>query len=413
MTQSQRLALRASEIRRRLAEISGTEEFNDELRAEASTLRTEMQDVETRYQCAVESEDVPAESRASSTAAGAGESRELAEIRGQVELRNYLGAALERRSLSGPESELNAALQIPMDRFPLELLAPEVRATTNTDAGATQGSWVDRLFSETHAMRLGVTFESVAPGVAAFPVTSAGASAAQRGRSEPAADATWTVAVSELKPSRNSTRAIFNEEDSLRLPGLEPALRRDLGMALAEGIDRTIFLGDGDANENTADIVGLTTATGVSEITLTQTDKTKGEEVVQRFVSLVDGVHATMESELSICMSAGANALFRANWGNNQADDSRTIAQVMSEAGLTWSVRGGIDTDTAASDWGAFIGRMRGIRGAGIVPVWNSAKLIRDEYSGAAKGEVALTLATYWNFGLPRASNFARLKFVA
>lgn len=38
---------------------------------------------------------------------------------------------------------------------------------------------------------------------------------------------------------------------------------------------------------------------------------------------------------------------------------------------------------------------------------------MRDHYSGAAKGEIALTLSYLWNFGLPRAANFARVKFVA
>ena len=39
--------------------------------------------------------------------------------------------------------------------------------------------------------------------------------------------------------------------------------------------------------------------------------------------------------------------------------------------------------------------------------------LLRDPYKAAAKGEVALTLSYFWNLGLPRATNFARVKFVA
>ena len=55
-------------------------------------------------------------------------------------------------------------------------------------------------------------------------------------------------------------RLLFNIEDAARIPGLESALTRDLRMALTEGIDRAIFLGDSTANPNAGDIVGLTTA---------------------------------------------------------------------------------------------------------------------------------------------------------
>ncbi len=418
MTLSQKLALRASEIRKRLAEIAALEgdALTDEVRSEMTTLRNEMQDVELRYQSAVTAEDEP-ETRTTTTDT-TGEGNELAEIRSRVQddggICLYAGVAIERRALDGAALELNQALQIPADRFPLELLAPdvEVRATTNTDAAAVQQTWVDRLFSDTHAMRLGMSFQSVAPGVAAYPVTTGGAAAAQRGRSEAAADAAWTVGVSELKPTRNTVRVVFNEEDSYRLPGLEPALRRDLAMALAEGVDRVVFLGDAGANENTADIAGLNTAANVVEVTLTQANKVKGPATLAAFIGLVDGKHASMESDLAICASVGANTLWASNLVDSTAD-SVTVAQFLRAAGLSWIVRGDIDTNTAANDWGAFVGRQRGISGAGVVPVWNSGKLIRDEYSGSAKGEIAVTLATYWNFGLPRPSNFARLKFVA
>jgi len=72
-----------------------------------------------------------------------------------------------------------------------------------------------------------------------------------------------------LKPTRNTVRLVFSIEDAARVPGLESALTRDLCMALTEGIDRAIFLGNDGANVNAADITGLQTATGVPEQTIT------------------------------------------------------------------------------------------------------------------------------------------------
>ena len=134
-------------------------------------------------------------------------------------------------------------------------------------------------------MYAGVTFDDVPPGVAAYPATTAGAAAAQHGRAEAAADAVWTVGVTELKPSSNVVRAVFSSEDAIRVPGLEMALRRDLAMAVREGVDRAIFIGDAGAIEAAGDITGFTAAANVTEAEITQANKGKGAETLAAFAS--------------------------------------------------------------------------------------------------------------------------------
>ena len=208
---------------------------------------------------------------------------------------------------------MNAAVGIGANRFPLELLAPperraEDRATTDADTMTVPRTWLDRLFAETAAMRLGITMESVPAGSASFPVTTAGASAAQRGKDEAAADTAWTVGVVELKPKRNAATLKFSIEDTARIPGLEAALTRDLRMALTEGVDRAVFIGDSGATPNAGDIVGLTTA-AITETTLTQANKVKGPETLAAFVEMLDGIHATMLADLNIVAAVGAGRL--------------------------------------------------------------------------------------------------------
>ena len=77
-----------------------------------------------------------------------------------------------------------------------------------------------------------------------------------------------------------------------------------------------------------------------------------------------------------------------------------------------WRTRANIATTTAADDFAAAVGLARGNMGAGVCPVWQGAELIRDKWTNAASGQVQLTLNAYWNFGLVRESNFARVKFV-
>ena len=402
-----------------MAALSLLEELNDEQRDELAGLEKGIPDLELQYRAAKRAaEDEEEEQRAAGSAARKpedGEDRERLELRAKIRFGRYVGAAVEQRAADGAELEYNAALGIAGNRFPLELLAPPVeeRATSNVDTTTMPRRWLDRLFADTAAMRLGITMESVPVSVASFPVTSAGASAAQRQRqTDAAADAAWTLSVTELKPKRNAVRAVFTIEDAARIPGLESALTRDLRMALTEGIDRAIFLGDAGASGSDADIVGLNTA-AITETMVTQANKILGPGTLSAFTGLVDGIHAgSVGMDLNVVSAVGAYRLWEDTIINSTADNM-TLAKFLREAGLSWMARGSIEDNTADGDIAAFVGRKRGIDGAGVAAVWEAGELIRDPYSAAASGQVALTLCYLWDFGLPRASNFARIVFDA
>lgn len=409
MTSRQKLELRAGVIRGRLAEIAGTDELTDELRSEMDVLRVEYSDTERRISALAISQD--SGTREPNTGAD-GEAAEFRALRGRVESREYIAAAIEKRAVTGAALEFNQALSIAGTRFPMELLAPdEMRATTSVDTVTRPRRWLDRLFDETAAARLGITFESVEPGTATYPVTTGGAAGVQRAKSEATTAATWTVGVTELKPTRNAIHVIYSMEDDARIPGMADALTRDMRMGIAESIDKAAFVGDSGATGTDADITGLQTAS-ITESTLTQTNKIKGSETLQAFTGMVDGRHATGLGDLRVVSSVGAWRLWESTIINSTADN-QTLAGFLRTAGLSWSSRGGIDTATSAGDFGAYVGLGRGIEGAGVAAIWSDASLVTDPYTSAAKGEVVLTLSYLWAFGLPRTSNFKRIKFVA
>ena len=182
-------------------------------------------------------------------------------------------------------------------------------------------------------------------------------------------------------------------------------------MAMTEGVDRAVFNGDAGANENTADIVGMQTA-GITEFTLTQANKVKADETLKAYLAHVDGQYASSLADLRVVVSVGSNVLWYGSI-HNSAADNQTIAQFLMASGMAWMTRGGIDTNTANGDFGAYLGLDRGIDGAGIAAVWEQAQLVRDPYSGAAKGEVQLTLNYLWQLAFPRTSNFKRFKYVS
>ncbi|MCY3813973.1 MAG: hypothetical protein OXH15_19450 [Gammaproteobacteria bacterium] len=426
MLKSDKLKQEQAEKRSRLAALVGKDELTDDERTEVETITARMGQFDTEIRAAELVEARDAEQRArefpNQPEGEDAEARERRELRESIRLGNYVAAAIEQRAVDGREAEYNAAVELQaVAAFPLELLAPppevrqrnvEDRAQTAVDTAESQKRWLDRLFSDTAAMRVGVTFDSVGAGVAAYPVTTAGASAAQRAKSEDAVEAAWTIGVTDIKPTRNAVHLTFNEEDRLRIPDLEGALRRDLSAALTEGVDRAVFVGDAGSDKNTADIAGLTTAAGVVDAQIKQADKIKAAETLAAFLGLVDGKHASMTSDLRCVLTVGAHNLWAGTIANAAAEN-QTLLAFLRANGLACSVRGDIETATEAGDWGAFVGRARGLAGAGVAAVWNSASLIRDPYTAAKSGQVLLTLSHYWNFALPRASNFARVKFVA
>ena len=430
MTEAQKrlrdLRERQSKERGRMAELSRVDTLTDEMRSELDGIESGVPDQERLLRAAtiaVETEE--SEQRAAGEAArqpaGDAETRERAELRAKVKLGSYVAAAVEQRGADGAEAEYNAAIGIAGNRFPLELLAPpeqraartEDRAVTGVDTATMPRTWLDRLFAGTAAEGIGISLESVPVGASSHPVSTAGATSAQRGKSQAAPDAAWTIGVTELKPKRNAVRLLFNIEDAARIPGLESALTRDLRMALTEGVDRAIFLGDDTADPNAGDIVGLTTAAGLVEKSITQANKIQGSNVLQVFAELIEGKAAMTPSDLKAVLAVGSNTLWSHTLANTGASVDTTIAEFLRRFGLQWMTRGEIETATDDGDVAAFVGLGRGLDGAGVAAIWEAGELIRDPYSGAAKGEIALTLTYLWDFGLPRASNFARIVFAA
>ena len=319
-----------------------------------------------------------------------------------------------------PCSSLTHPLPLPSRRpsvsfggFGLELISGklETRALRDGDAETSQGTWLDRVFHGTAAESVGISFRSVAPGVAAYPVTTAGGAPQQRGRTQAADERTYTVSVTEIKPTRRAVHGIYSVEDDARLPGIASAIQRDMQMAMTESVDRAVFNGDGGANENTADITGMKTA-GITEATLTQANKVKADETLKFFLAYVDGQYAASLSDVRIVTSVGTNVLWYGSIANS-AVDNQSIAQFLMASGLTWTARGGIDTATSNGKFGAYMGLARGVEGAGIAAVWEQGQLTRDIYTGATKGEVQLTLSYLWQLAFPRTDSFKRLKFVS
>ena len=156
MTLTQRLTIRTSEQRSRLAELAGLDELTDEQRAELGTLGTEHQDTEAQLRAAIASSP-DADPAVDPTVDP--EVRERLELRGRASLGRYLVAALTGQQITGAEAEYQAACKtpgIPIDLF--EQDRPETRADTAsgvpaTGAGATLAPIQPYVFAQSQSRR--------------------------------------------------------------------------------------------------------------------------------------------------------------------------------------------------------------------------------------------------------------------
>ena len=411
LNQVQKLQLALEVRRKELAQLLDNEERAEDFQDKLGTAKKLISDAQAEVAAAALAEPVPEvkEEARVSTPEGA----EVAELRQRAQFGQYVLASGARRGVMGAEAELNAALGIGELDFPMDMLAPaEVRAAIDGDGEANQGSWLDMLFAEASATKLGVSMRSVGSGIAAYPITTSGPIGVQRQRAEAVGAVSLGLTVHEMKPTRMATHLIYSVEDVARLPGLADAIRREMSDALVDSLDKAIFLGATTAGTE-ADVHGFQTASGIGEPTLTQSNKVKGPNTLEAFTNQVDGKYASGPADIRVVSSQGAYKL----WSTTivaAAVSNQTIAGIPSgKNGISWSVRGDIESNSANGDFGAFMGLARGIEGAAVLAVWEQGNLVTDPYSGADKGEIALTMNTLWNFAIVRTANFKRLKFVS
>ncbi|MCY4028367.1 MAG: phage major capsid protein [Acidobacteria bacterium] len=419
MTQSQKLTVRASEIRTRLNEIAGlaADAVTDEVRAETDRLTTEYGTVETQLRAAIVAEDE--ERREAETRGGDvdAETRALRALQERTSLGRYLAGFADGEALTGAEKELaetrglsTAGNVIPWDALlppsgaPVELRADAVTPAPASGNPVGQSEIVQRVFARAAVGRLGVAMPSVPVGTASYPVIGTGQTAqfvAKDGAKDAAAG---SITPNVLEPVRLQARVQFRIEDAMITRGLDPALGEDLRRSLGDGLDAQV-IGEGDAN-----VRGMlaTAANGGLADYANPTSTVNFARAAAQAARGVDGKFAGSESECAWVIGTATYAklaeLIQANDSTSATERLRRILRdFMASANIpdaASNVQSGILAKLGAGD-----GAMNA-----VVPVWEGLKLIRDEVTGAASGLVAITAVALYNFRLVRPAAFVRTK---
>ena len=409
MIESHKLQVRMSEVRQRLNELAGDENADG---AAVDGLAAEMGTLEARYRAAltVEAhEDDKAEAHEAKTP----ETRELGELRGRVELRDYLLEAANGRAAHGAAAEFRAAIMGENARegvVPWEaLLALEEReereeradaATVGPTTGpANQRGIIARVFARSAAAFLGVEMPRVPVGQSLFPVMTGGATGSMlaAGAAKNAEAATFTVEA--LSPVRLSARYLFRVEDLAKLRGMEDALRADLRAAMSDAMDAQVLAGDGTAPNQAGFLDALTEPDAPAAVA-------DFGSILGAHVSGVDGLYAHGLADVRMLTGPATYKLAAAAF--------RTTGDVASSDYLathSGGLRASANVPAPDTNIQGAITYATGGPGSAVAPVWEGLELIRDPYTNAASGEVSLTAVALWAFRIVRTAPYAWQKF--
>ena len=392
MTNSQRLAVRLSEIRQRLNEIVGLEgdSFTDEIRQEADKLQTEFRDKETQYRAAVTGE-ADAERRAATDNEGA----ELRALLEGASLGAWFEAVIEGRALEGREAELGQHFKLPANSFPVELLRePEAehRAVTTapSDAGRTQRPIVQPVFAGGDAAFLGIPMPTVPVGDQVFPVlTSRPTVGGPHTDSTSVDETTGAFSADVLQPGRFQASFFWRRTDAARFAGLGESLRRALNSGLAEALDSKIV------GQVETDVTR--SAAGAADTFATYRSRL--------VYAAIDGRWASREGDIRLLVGGDTLGAMAGKYRANSADDSAADSLRRISGGLKVSAH----IAATASHKRDVIVR-KGSRPDAVAPIWRGVSLIPDEVTKAKSGEIVVTAIMLASYKVTRASGFARVQ---
>ena len=418
MTRAMRIRLRLSEVRQRLNEVAGLEgdDFTDEIRTEAEALQTEYSDLEVRHRAAIVAEGEAAD-QAGRFAGNDGEAAEVRALRGRVSLRDYLGAASGRVGLMGAPAELNAALEVrsageqggpvvPWSLLEVREAGPELRAdasstTATLDGPELQRPILQRLFGDDGVMAaLGVRFDEVPAGRTEWPLLATGSSPAQTAEDAAHDAGAATFSTVTLKPKRLTGRYRFTIEQAAQVAGIEAALRRDLADAVRAAMAQTVVSGAAPDDSNPERIQGLLTKlTAPTAPTAKPTFSHDGAGMAGAS-TVLDGLHASRESEVAVVLGPASFRIMATVTGGDAVWSvleilTRRAGSVMASPFIpapAANVQAGILHGAGPNGGGP------AARGDSVAAMWSGGiEMLRDPYSGAGSGQVALTWNGLWD----------------
>ena len=393
MTALQKLQLRASEIKTRLADLASVDgTLSDEQRSELDALVSESKDVEKRSQALLVAGDGPegTETRTDDDAEG----RELRQLMRRVDVGEIVDCTIAQRGTTGAEAELQTHFRLDANQVPADLLIGdlETRDVTPgaTNTGRTQDSIIQPVFAKSCLSYLGIPTPRVGVGERTFPLLSTRPTiGGPHDDSTSVDETTGAFTTKELSPERLQASFEYRWRDGLRFAGMDNALRQALSSGLMEALDKEALAGDN----------GLLNGTNLADHTVNAVD-TFTVLVSNLGYNRVDGRFASDTDELKLLMGTGTYAFAATLY--NEPDAVNALNHLREYVG---GIKVSAFVPAVASDKQNVLIR-RGMRRDAILPIWQNVDLIVDRVTKAKTGEIVLTAMLAMNFAVIRPDGF-------
>ena len=381
MTPIQTLEIRAGEIRKRLGEIGAMSDLTDETRSELDKLKLEYTDNDSRRAALTIASDAPITRLETRSAEG----REFRALVNKANVGEIFDAALEKRSIDGASAEMQQHYGLNPNQVPLAMLVRswpdndelETRAVSPapTNVGQMQQSIIPYVFPMSAAAFLMVDMPTVGVGEAIFPVLTSTLDVKTPLENADADETTGAFSADVLSPTRLQASFFYSREDRARFAGMDAALRENLSMGLADGLDNVILSG---AN-------GLLTGTNLANHNATAI--TTFDNYIDDFgYGRVDGRYAGTSADLRVVMGSGTYSHAGSVYRNNTVD--RTALDRLMD--ITGGVRVSAHVPAVAASKQLGVIR-RGMARDMVAPVWEGVTIIPDEVTLAKKGQIVIT----------------------
>ena len=387
------LAERQSRERQRMAELSLLDSLDDEQRSELDRIENGTPDLERTMgaaQLAVDAEDYEQRREGATRTADSPEDRELRELAGRANAGLIFDAALEHRSTSGAEKELQDHHRLASNQVPLILLEQRAVTPAPANVGQNQGEIIPGVFPMACASWLGVDMPTVPVGEAVYPVLTTNATAHTPAENDAAAETTGAFSADVLSPARLQASFFYSREDRARFAGMDSALRQNLSEALSDGLDKQVLAGTN----------GLLTGTNLANHNVDAV--TTFATYLSNFAyGRVDGTYAAMAGDLRVVVGAGTYAHMGSVYRNNSVD--RNVLDRLGE--ITGGVKVSAHVPVVASNKQNTVIRL-GMRRDMVAPVWEGVTLIPDEVTKAGSGQIVITAVMLHAVKILRAGGF-------
>ena len=408
MLDSTKIQRRQSEIRQALAELVGKDKPTEDETRSMDDLDREYRSNETRYRAALIAEDT--ERRAAGAELETRSDREWSEMMAGFELRQVALALDEGRQLDGQTAEIVAELRsaggfrgIPVPFEALEVRAGETVASGTPDPISTRPI-IDRLFPDSVAGRMGAQMISIDSGATEWPVVTSSVSAgwADGETANVAGPSVFATTDKALKPDHNLGIQMRITRKTLKQSGaaLEQAVRRDMNSAMAQELDRAIFLGTGANGQPLGVIAGASTY-GINDNDLSA--QPTYADFLAEVVAFMSGNLVTSPNQIRTLMRP---EMFGYLEGKVNAD-----LQMTEYYRFAWLMAGRNQTGTFPPNFTVTSNALAAPTGTpaetsmlfttttgGVAPIyvglWGAVDMIRDPYSDAQSGGLRITALT-------------------